>query len=132
MKKQNFLLTLMLFLALSAFGYQNLSAQCPGGGGCATCNPIINNITRDFLLGTDYFYSSSISICSYGCIVAVDPGAFEWYIDGCPTAVVISNGNGFARINIPCPTTGLKVCMRFKAITPGGLTCWSQWYCEPI
>lgn len=133
MKKQNVLLTTMLFLAMLAFGYQEAAAQCPGGTDCAACNPIVNNITRDFKIGNDYFYSSAIQVCGDACTVATGAGSFEWYIFGCSGATVLVNNSGFARINIPASCTGtLHVCMRFKAITTGGTVCWSPWYCEPI
>lgn len=137
MKKQNILLTTLLLLVMMALGYQDAAAQCPPGGGCATCNPVVTNINRDHvdLVNRVYYYSSSTSICGSACNKATGAGAYEWYIAGCPEAVVLSNGNGFARIQIPstCASTlGLQVCMRFKAITFGGTVCWSPWYCEPI
>lgn len=126
--KTFFALTLLAFLF--AFSASNVQAQCPGGTGCAACNAQVTAVNQSFKSGTTYYMAANKSICGSACSYATGAGSFEWKVENCAGATILSQSNGFASFNIPAACTGFRICFRFLATTPGGSLCWSQWLCK--
>lgn len=118
-----------LLAILFAFSASNVQAQCPGGTGCAACNAQVTAVNQSFKSGNTYYMAANSSICGNACSYASGAGSFEWKVEGCAGATILSQTNGFASFSIPCGSN-FSICYRFLATTPGGTQCWSDWRCK--